>query len=389
MLLATLFAVPLSLAESYALTDAGVTLDLPGGWEMTRWSDWDFKGRTGDGGVAIEAWYTAFQVPIEKDAAEKWAGLYAEKLDEMRASNVTRADLKLDDVAGRRTARTKMTFSMEKGGPKGAMFAAAFPVEGKVMHVATFAVGPNVPKAQAALDTLLVRLSVQKPAAELLALGGKSPTELGFTATLPDGWRRPLPNEEEAALASLTAIGIGPKDPSACLRAIHPGPGGEADLMVFCSESWKMGIVDDTSFADQEVLLKQRFFGQLADKLPAADRIERADRLGFLLSPTINDHDLRIAAVPYDRGTVVAWAVGVPGHGDALGSALRATAAGLEFSGPEGGASVHETGEWIVHVLTYDPTHPAVLASGLFVVAMLGGIGWLVFRRPSTPPPAV
>ncbi len=382
MLLAALFAAPLAHAEAYALADAGITLDLPGGWEMTRWSDWDFKGRTGDGGVAIEVWSTAFQVPIEKEAAERWAGVYGEKLQEMRALGVIRESVAIEEVAGRPTARTTMRFSLDKGGPKGAMFVAAFPVDGKVMHVATLAVGPNVARAATALDTLLTRLSVQKPAAELLALGGTVETDLGFSATLPDGWRKPLPSEEPGAAEALADVGIGPKDPSACLRAIHPRPSGEADVVLFCSEPWKMGIVDDASFVDQELLLKQRFFGKAAEKVPAATRIERKDRLGFLLAPEINGHDLRIAAVPYDRGTVVAWAVGEPGTGEGLTSALRATTMSLSFSGPDGGASVHEAGEWIVHTLTYDPFHPAVLGAGLVFAAVLGGFGWLMFRKP-------
>ncbi|MFN9737155.1 MAG: hypothetical protein ACK59R_01215, partial [Pseudomonadota bacterium] len=168
MLIAALLAAPLAHAEAYALAEAGITLDLPAGWQMTRWSDWDFKGKTGDGTVAIEAWYTSFQVPIDKEAAERWAGVYADKLDEMRAHGVTRADVDVGEMAGRPTARTTMRFALEKGGPKGAMFVAAFPVEGKVMHVATLAVGGNVAKAESALATLLQRLTVQKPAANLL-----------------------------------------------------------------------------------------------------------------------------------------------------------------------------------------------------------------------------
>lgn len=382
MLLAALLAAPLAHAEAYALADAGITLDLPASWEMTRWSDWDFKGRTGDGGVAIEVWYTMFQAPVDKTFAEQWAGLYAEKLDDMRAVGVRREAMSIAEVHGRTTARTTMRFALEKGGPKGAMFVAAFPVDGKVMHIATFAVGPNVAKAEEAHKTLLVKLSVQKPPADLAALGGTVTTELGFTAILPDGWRRPLPSEEEEANKALTDVGLGPKDPSACLHAIHPRPTGVADLMLFCAEDWKTGILDELSFADRERLVRERFFGKAAEKIPVATKLERSDRLGFLLAPQINGHELRVAAMPYDRGTVVAWAVGEPGSGEVLTSAVRATAMSLSFSGPNGGASVHEAGEWIVHVLTYDPFHPAVLGAGALFCAVLGGFGWLVFRTP-------
>lgn len=387
MLLAALAHLSVASAEVYALPDAGVTLDLPAGWEMTEWSNWDFKGRTGDRAVAVEAWYTPFQLPIEKASAEGWAALYREKLQGMRAGGVTREDVAIGEVAGRPTAKTTMRFTLDKT-TKGTMYVAAFPVDGKILHVATMAVGPNVPRAATALDTVLARLTVQKPAAALLALGGTVETDLGFSATLPDGWRTPLPSEEEDAARAIADVGIGPKDAKACLRAIRPQPSGEADLMLFCAEDWKLGIVDEASFADQEVLLKQRFFGKAAEKVPPADRVPRNDRLGFLLAPDINGHDLRIAALPYDRGTVVAWAVGEPGSGDSLTSAVRATAMSLTFSGPNGGASVHEAGEWIVHTITYDPFHPAVLGAGALFAAILGGFGWLVFRRPAQEPPA-
>ncbi|MDP2308166.1 MAG: hypothetical protein Q8P18_19255 [Pseudomonadota bacterium] len=387
MLLAALLALSPARADVFALADAGITLDVPAGWEMTRWSDWDWKGKTGDGAVAVEVWYTPFQVPITKEAAERWAGLYGDKLDDMRAVGVLRDTVSLADVGGRPTARTTMHFAFEKGGPKGVMVVAAFPVEGKVMHVAMLAAAPNASRATAALDTVLARLSVQKPAAEILALGGPATTALGFGATLPGGWRRPLPIEEPEADKALAAIGVGPKDPSACLRAIRPSPSGEVDLILFCGESWKMGILDEDSFLVEEDLLKKRFFGKAADKVPVALKLERNDRLGILLAPDVSGKALRIAAIPYDRGTIVAWGVGEPDSAAELESAIRATSASFTFDGPDGGASIHEVGEWVVHTLSYRPWHPAVIAAGALFLAVLGAFGWLIFggarRKPS------
>lgn len=382
-----LLTAALAHAESYALADAGITLDLPSGWEMTRWSDWDFKGKTGDGSVLIEAWYTTYQVPVTKEAAEAWAGLYSDKLKEMRAEGILRDTVSLEEVGGRSTARTTMRFSLDKGGPKGAMFVAAFAVEGKVMHVATLAAGANASRAATALDTLLNRLSVQKPPAEIVALAAPAESELGFRATLPDGWRRPLPSEEEEAVKSLGALPIAPKDTSKCLRIIHANFNGTADLVAFCQDSWKTGILDELSFADVELATRQHFFGKAGEKVPAGQKIERPDRLGVLIAPEIADNDLRIGVLPYDQGTVVAWGIGAPGSGEALTSAVRATLTGLEFSGPEGGAAVYEVGERISHLFTYDPFHPAILATALFGLAIFGGTAWLVFGR-SKPPPA-
>ena len=381
-----LLALALAHAEPYALLDAGMTFELPGGWEMTEWSNWDFKGRTLDRSIALDAWYTPFQLPVTKENASEWAALYREKLEDMKAVGVTRDTVEVREASGRTTAFTTMRFTLEKGGPKGAMFVASFATEGKIMHVATLAVGPNVPRAQSGLDAVLARLTVQRQPADTLALGGEVKTELGFSATLPDGWRKPLAIEDEESLKLIGGLGIGPKDPTTCFRAIHPMPNGEAALMVFCSEPWKMGILDEASFLDEELLLKQRFFGKAADKIPAADRLTRTDRLGILLAPEINGKDLRIAALPYDRGTVVAWGVGEPGTGELLTSSLRSTSMSLAFDGPDGGASVHEAGEWVVHTLTYQPWHPAILASVALFLGVLAGVGYVVFRKPAHPP---
>ena len=36
---------PAANAEPYVMNDVGGTLALPAGFEMTRWSDWDFKAK--------------------------------------------------------------------------------------------------------------------------------------------------------------------------------------------------------------------------------------------------------------------------------------------------------------------------------------------------------
>jgi hypothetical protein len=385
---ALLALAPAHAEDCCALPDAGVTIVLPPGGSYTRWSNWDLKGKTADGGVAIDVWFTPFQLAVTEQASQGWAALYKDRLDDMRATNIVRDSGTIGDVDGRPTARTTMKFSFDAGGPKGVMYIAAFPTDGKIVHIATLAAAPNAARAEHTLDGLLEKLTVQSPAAEIVKLGGQLPTELGFEGTLPDGWRRPLPSEADAAAEPLANLGISPTNPDKCVRAIHPRPSGEADLLLMCQEDWKLGIIDDASFADEEAGLKTRFFGKAAGKIPPAARLERNDRLGFLLAPEINGRDLRLAALPYDRGTVVAWAVGQSGSAADLESVLRAVSSSLTFSGPEGGADVHDAGEWIVHTLTYNPFHPAVLGAGVLFLAVLGGIGFVVFRggkKPETP----
>lgn len=381
MLLALL---SLAYAESYALNDAGVTLDLPPGWDMTRWSDWDFKARAPDGGVALEVWTTPWQIAADEEAAKGFAALYRTKLDEMRGEDVTMRRAAAAPIGGRATARVDLTFAFEEKGPKGVAFAAAFPAEGKVVHAMTIAAAPNAAKAERALLQVLERLTVQKPPADVSSLGGELKSGQGFTATLPAGWRAPLP-AERGEIAG--AIGdFAPPKIDACATAVRPLPAGGADLMLLCGEEWPLGIVDERSFADQEALLKQRLFGKAAEKVPPAEPIPAKDRTGFLLEPLVPARDLRMAVLPYDRGTVVGWAVGPEGQGSYLEEALRATVIGLSYEGPEGGRPKHDAGAVLVHTLTYDPFHPGVLCCAGAGLAFVGGLAVLIFRRKAPPP---
>lgn len=375
MLLALL---PLALAESYALADAGLTLDLPAGWEMTRWSDWDFKGRTGDGGVALEAWYTPWQLGATEDNAKAFAAIYRQKLDDMRADDVKMTSARVENIGGHSVARVDLTFAFESKGPKGVVFVAAFPLEGKVMHVMTLSAAQNATKAQRALETVVQRMSVQKAPADVAGLAGTLTTDLGFTATLPEGWRAPLPAEKAEVTNALGEVPVLKAD--TCGTAVRPLPSGTADVMLLCRQDWALGIVDELSFADEDALLKARLFGKAAEKLPPSEPIQAKDRVGFLLKPEINGRDLRMAVLPYDQGTLVGWAVGPTGDAAYLEEALRATTLGLAYAGPDNGVPKHEIGAVIVHTLTYDPFHPGVLLCVGASLAFLGGLGYLAFR---------
>jgi len=127
-------------------------------------------------------------------------------------------------------------------------------------------------------------------------------------------------------------------------------------------------------------------FGKAASKVAPPDPLPAADRTGFLIRPEINDHDLRVGVVPYDRGALMGWVVGPSGSGVSLESALLDTVRGLGFEGPDGGQPAHTFGEKLAHVLSYEPFHPGVLCCGGATLAFLGGIAALVFRRKPPPP---
>lgn len=382
-----LAALSVALAEPYALADAGITFELPPAWEMREWSDWDFKGRSADASVALEAWYTPFQQGLSPAGAKEFAGLYSGKIAAMRGVDPEMEKVEIVTIVGRQTARTDMKFSFDKKGAKGVLYAAAFPVDGKVMHVITYAAASNAGRAEKALSAIVERITVQKPPADLSGLGGTLPTELGFSATLPEQWRRPLPSEEGDISGMLA--GIGPKDPAKCGQAVRPYADGTADLMLLCDEDWHVGIVDADSFEDEQNLLKGNLFGKAADKVPKADPIQTKDRMGFLLRPEINGKDMRLAVMSYDRGAAVGWVIGPSGHASYLEEVARATMSGLTFTGPNGGLPEHEIGAVVVHTLTYNPLHPGVLCCVGATLMFLGGVAVLVFRSPKRDHPVV
>ncbi|MBM4368719.1 MAG: hypothetical protein FJ102_21070, partial [Deltaproteobacteria bacterium] len=93
----------------YDLPDAGVRLVLPT-WHMSRWSDWDFRGRTGDGGVLVAAWYTPFQSSITAESAEGFRAAWKAKLEEEdHASNVSFTTSDVTTLEGRTTLRATAT----------------------------------------------------------------------------------------------------------------------------------------------------------------------------------------------------------------------------------------------------------------------------------------
>jgi hypothetical protein len=367
-------------AETFALADAGVTFDLPPGWAMTRWSDWDFKGKSGDGAVQMEAWYTPFQLPATKPVAEGFFARYRTKLEDMRAQDVALDRAEVAQLGGRDVARADLKFTLDKG-VTGVAFAGAVPLDGRVLHVVTYAAGPNAAKAKRGLEQILEAMTVQKAPADLAPLAGALPTAHGFAATLPEGWRRVLPSEQDQIAGLVGAIG--PKDAAECAAAVRPAPDADPDLLLLCKEEWTFGPLDEASFADKSMLVRQAHFGKAADKVPA-DPIAAKDRTGVLLRPEIPDKDLRLGLVPYTGGAAVAWAFGARGHADALEATVRDTLTGLAYDGPDAGMARYDVGTMVFHTLTYNPFHPGVLACGGVSVLVLGGLAALIFRPRRT-----
>lgn len=377
-----LLLASLALAEPYALAEAGITFNLPGGWEMTRWSDWDFTAKH-QAGLAMEQWYTGWQLPVDVAAGKSFAAMYAERLEDQRAGNLVTTSVTAEKAGKLDFVHTQVDFQFDGGkGPKGVAHFAAIGGEGKVLHLVIYAAAPNGPRAAAQLTQVLERLSLDKPPADVASLGGAQPSTLGFTVNLPAGWRVPLPAEksEVGTLAGTT----GATKPDTCFTAAKPDPAG-ASLLLLCGGTWTLGIVDEDSFADKAPLVTAGLFGKAATKLAPPTPLTTPDRTGFLFRPEINDHDLRAAVVPYDRGAIYGWIVGPPGSGAALDEALTTTIQGLRYEGPDNGLAQFAFGETLIHTVSYNPI-PAGLCCLAGLAPILGGIGFLVFRKKPQRP---
>jgi hypothetical protein len=360
--------------QTFALTEAGMTLRLGSAWHMSRWSDWDFKGNTTDNAVFLKAWYTPLQVAVDETAANGWAVQYRAKLEEEeRAREVKMERIAVGEVSGRPTARVDMGFELPSGG-KGTMQAAAFALDGKVMHLATYAAAAHATRATRELEAALAAMTVEKPASDLSTLGAIGDT--GWKAGLPSGWRAPLASEAAEVEPMLSWVpDQGARD---CAQAVSPSASGEPSLLLVCPHTdWHMPIVDESSFEDAAGTVGRLVYGKASQNLASPAKIRMDGRLGLLARPTLPDRDLRMGAAELDSGAILVWAVGPRGSAQALEGAVSATMSEMKFDAPP----QHAAGVVVFHTLKYQPWHPLVLAPGLACLASMGGLLLFIFRR--------
>jgi hypothetical protein len=366
-------------AQPYAMAEAGITLDLPAGWDMTRWSDWDFRA-SHPAGMALEVWYSPWQIALDDTLGPALSTIYTEHLEEERAGGINVGPTTKATVGSLALVRTDTSFQFDRTGPKGVTHAAAFAGEGKVLFVAVYAPTANAARAASALDQILQRLTVDKPAVDLAPLSAPQKTNMGFTVALPAGWRVPTGAERDE-LMKLSSV-VGAEKPADCFLAARPSLDAEAVAGMFlCKANWHMKILDEYSFDDEAAALKALLFGKAAEKIAAPTPIQTKDRTAILMKPEINGRELRLAVVPYDQGQVAAWLVGPKGSGETLDAAATATLQGLTYEGPDNGVPPFQAGAWVAHTFAYRPFHPLVLAVVAAGLLFLAGVGFLVFRK--------
>lgn len=378
--LVLLLLASFATAEPYALPGAGVTVDLPGGWQMTRYSDWDFNART-ETGLALELRTTPWQLPLDPETGRAWATDYAHWLADAGATEVVADTPVRGTIGDREVLRTTLRFQFG-GGSRGVAHVAAFPVDGKVAHVMVMAAAPNGLRASHGLETAVARVHVDQPPSDLASLGGTRSTDLGFKVALGSGWRVPLASEADEVKSLAGATGAGKA--AACFTAVHPAPADGTSLLLLCKEAWTLGVLDEASATDKGEQLRALLFGKAAAAVPAAEALEVADRTALLFRPPLADYDLRLAVLPYAGGAVHAWAVG-PKGGGALEPAVRSTLDGLTWDEGDG-MPRYAMGERVFHTIAYRPFHPLVLASAAAVVAVMALVVRLMFRRSHPRP---
>lgn len=374
-------AAALAHAEPYALADAGITMQLGANWHMSRWSDWDFDGKSADGSVFLQVWTTSFQASVTDENAKAWGAVYRQKLEDAEHATEIKLDEEhLENANGHPRARVTMSFQLGKGGGKGVEHVAAFATDGRIVHIATLAAGPNGARAAAMLEDVLQNTTVDKSPAEVPTTTATL-TTAAWETPLPPGWRVPLASEADdiATLATKTPE----KDPTKCAAAVRPYPGGEADLMLVCDSAWKLDILDEASFDDVSKLLVKNVFGKKASAVPPAEKVALPDRLGILVKP---GDALHFGVIPWDAGALVVWSAGRGPADDELDNSLKATLAGFHALKGDG-LPKPDFGAVLVHTLVYKPFSLPVLGSGLVCLGIFGALVRVIFRKKDPPAP--
>lgn len=360
----------------YALPGSGFTLAAPG-WHMSRWSDWDFKGRSADGSVFATAWSSSFQLTIDETVARALSSEWKRGLEESEgATEVTVGEVRVENVAGQPRARATLSFTSGSG-IKGVCHAAAFSTEGLTAQIYTITAATMGDRGAAQLDRLLAGVEITRPPAPI---GGTSTlTTPNGQVELPAGWRAPLTGEgaEVSALFGRT----GAADAKACVPAIFARVGGEADLLLACPEASLPPVIDEYSFADESTLFAQRLFGAAAAKLRPAEAVARGEESAVLLHA--ND-GLWVGGLPVATGMQVVWASGDASRDAELGTAVRAVLTGFTVV-PEAEAD-RSFAVMLMHRLTYNRTHPMVLVPGLLLAALGAFLVRMIVRSSAGNP---
>jgi len=369
-----MFALLFSLvaqAQPYAMNDVAGTLHLPKAWKAKEWSNWDFEAKSGDEAILMRLWLTEYQVPITRGSAKVWGPDYIARLKKMGGVDATISGVKLRDIGGRPTAITTVdfTFGGKKGG-SGFSQVAAFGGEGQTIHIRVVSNGRNAERAKKALRFILKQFELDKgPAA---TAGTAVEAEAGFAATLPDGWRPPLPKEAVLLKGYTDQLWSSKTGTDGCWLGIRPPAIGEPDLIFACKRYWNGSPLDEHSFDAVAAELKTFFFRGAGADLPDPEMVQVGDRVGVYFRPKDGQNALRLLAAPYDQGLMVMWGRAGVLDGKGMDVAMKAIAPTIAFTGPNGGQPVIRVDKKVSYYLAHRPTSPVVVGPVVLIVVVIG-----------------
>ena len=97
-------------SEPFYMKDVQATVNLPPGWEMSRWSDWDFRAKTKDSGLQMNLTFTKYQVDPSEEAAEGWVKMHTKTLEEVKAVDIKPVRTEVVTMGGRTVDRVDLSF---------------------------------------------------------------------------------------------------------------------------------------------------------------------------------------------------------------------------------------------------------------------------------------
>lgn len=360
-------------SPKYLLRDAGVRVDLTSEWRASEWTPDHLQADRVDGKAKLYAWSTPGQLEIVPADLPGWAHVYEAMLGNLKAKDPALKSSEVKTLGGRPTARVDLVF--EESGRKGIAAGGSVSVAGRTLHVAVVGLADKSSLADATIDGILDRLDVRNPAAPRKA--GEPVSGGGMTIPLPPGFFPPLPEEDADLHARVEKLGLIQLE--GCWLAVRPLAGAAPDLLMGCPSSATLGIVDEASFADADVDLRQRLFGKAP--VGPATSLRAGDRIAFLYKLDLAENALRVAVVPTHSGLERVWALGTPDRASALEAMLTDAVLPAVFEGqhPVG------VGDRVGYYLAYQPTSAYVIGPGIAALAAIVAAIRLL-ARPRTSP---
>ncbi len=383
-----LLLTALSLGSAHAadeepmyMADLGLNLELPKGWTVPRWSDWDLDAVDDANTTQVKITSSPFQVDPTPEAADAWAQLAIADLEAGGHSDAVVVATGVESIDGRPTGVAIVRYR-HRGKDSAVLYQRSFTVRGKVAHLRAIGLKRNESRVRRGLATWDKTLTLEKGPIELAHSYAPLVSEAGFASVLPEGWRLPLLQEMGPVRELAAKVGQGKIDKELCWVAIRPYPEGETALLLACQQGAWVGKVDDHSFDGKQLELQERVLGsiEVGSVRPVPTSADGRVSPLYALSG-VTDLAVRVAVTPYDQGLMTTYVIGKADEALMLEGALEHVLGATTFSDPEGGKHPVSFLDWSAYAFKY---RPILLAPALLVLLLVfGGVFKLATKKPS------